>query len=129
MSLLRLAYLAAVLVISLPARAQQQPMLEEVLVYAQKRTQNQQVVPVAVTAFSGEQLAISGVKDMFDLGTITPGLEIRQGGSANGTRFRIRSVGTPSNNFGLESSVGLYVDGVYRGRQGSTGLLAVCSGS
>ena len=35
------------------------------------------------------------------------------------TNFQIRGVFTSSQNFGLESSVGLYVDGVYRARQGS----------
>ena len=47
------------------------------------------------------------------------GLNVRQSGSANSTRFFIRGVGTSSANFGLESAVGLYVDGVYRARQGS----------
>ena len=103
--------------LSIPAHGQ--AILEEVFVYAQKRVQNQQVVPVAVSAFSAQDLELSGVKDLFDLGTIAAGLEVRQGGSANGTRFRIRSIGTHSNNFGLESAVGLYVDGVYRARQGS----------
>jgi outer membrane receptor protein involved in Fe transport len=103
--------------LAIPVQAQM--ILEEVLVVAQKRTQNLQAVPVAVTAFSGEDLDISGIKDVFDLSTIAPGLEVRQGDSANNTRFRIRSVGTSSANFGLESAVGLYVDGVYRARQGS----------
>ena len=87
-------------------------VLEEVLVVAQKRVQNMQVVPVAVTAFSGVDIQISGIQDAFDLSAVAPGLEVRQGGSANGPRFRIRSIGTHSSNFGLESAVGLYVDGV-----------------
>lgn len=99
--------------------AQPSTMLEEVLVVAQKRPQNLQDVPVSVAAFSPEKLALSGIRDVFDLEAIAPGLEVRQGSSANGTRFRIRSVGSNSNNYGVESSVGLYVDGVYRARQGS----------
>jgi iron complex outermembrane recepter protein len=102
------------------ARDQEQIIvLEEVLVLAQKRVQNMQVVPVAVTAFSGVDIEISGIQDAFDLSAVAPGLEVRQGGNANGPRFRIRSIGTHSSNFGLESAVGLYVDGVYRARQGS----------
>jgi len=108
-----------VMAAGLPMAATAQPILEEVLVVAQKRTQPLQEVPVAVMAFSGKDLDISGIKDVFDLSGIAPGLEVRQGGSANGTRFRLRSVGTHSSNFGLESAVGLYVDGVYRARQGS----------
>jgi outer membrane receptor protein involved in Fe transport len=94
-------------------------VLEEVLVVAQKRPQNLQLVPVSVAAISAEDLQVSGIKDVFDLASIAPGLEARQGGSANNTRFRIRSIGTSARNFGLESAVGLYVDGVYRARQGS----------
>lgn len=103
----------------LQALADETRVLEEVIVVAQKRPQNLQDIPVAVSAFSGADLELSGVKDAFDLAGITPGLEVRQGGSANDTRFRIRSIGTQSSNFGLESAVGLYVDGVYRARQGS----------
>lgn len=120
MTALRTFFLVAAASYSLSAHSQTQPPMEEVWVYAQKRTQNQQIVPVAVTAFSGEKLTASGIQDMFDLDTIAPTLEVRQGGfTASGVRFRIRSVGTPSGNFGLESAVGLYVDGVYRARQGS----------
>ena len=105
--------------LALSGKTQAENTLEEVLVVAQKRTQNLQEVPVSVKAFSGGDLAISGVGDVFDLATLAPALEVRQGGSLNDTRFRIRSIGTQSGNFGLESAVGLYVDGVYRARQGS----------
>jgi outer membrane receptor protein involved in Fe transport len=48
-----------------------------------------------------------------------PGLGAFQSQSATNSSFSIRGVGTSSQNFGLESSVGLYVDGVYRARQNS----------
>jgi len=92
-------------------------VMEEVIVSAQKRDQNQQDVPVAVTAFSGKALDQANVKDIFDLQTIAPGLRIGQNQQASTANFNIRGVGTSSSNFGLESSVGLYVDGVYRSRQ------------
>lgn len=93
--------------------------LEEVVVTAQKREQNLQVVPVAVTAFSGEELRNSGVQDMFELAGITPSLTVTAAQTSTTTAFGIRGIFTSSQNFGLESSVGLYVDGVYRARQGS----------
>jgi iron complex outermembrane receptor protein len=93
--------------------------LEEVVVTAQKRTQNLQDVPVAVSAFSGEMLRESGVRDMFELSAIAPSLIVSQQQTSTSTTFGIRGVFTSSQNFGLESSVGLYVDGVYRARQGS----------
>lgn len=93
--------------------------LEEVLVTAQKRVQNAQRVPVAVTSFSGERLRELGVTDVLDLQTSAPSLQVSNTQTASTTNFSIRGVGTSSQNFGLESSVGLYVDGVYRARQSS----------
>jgi outer membrane receptor protein involved in Fe transport len=111
------AVITAMTTVGLVFPAQAQMILEEVLVVAQKRTQNLQEVPVAVTAFSGEDLEISGIKDIFDLSKITPGLNVRPGTSLRATTFRIRGIGTSAANLGLESSVGLYIDGVYRTRQ------------
>ena len=93
--------------------------LETITVTAQKRSQSLQEVPVAVTAFTGDEMAESVIKDMYDLQTNVPGLGAFQSQSATNSSFSIRGVGTSSQNFGLESSVGLYVDGVYRARQNS----------
>lgn len=93
--------------------------LEVITVTAQKRAQNLQDVPVSVTAISGDQMAESVIKDLYDLQTNVPGLGAFQSQSATNSSFSIRGVGTSSQNFGLESSVGLYVDGVYRARQNS----------
>ena len=93
--------------------------LETITVTAQKRAQNLQEVPVAVTAFTGEAMAEAVIKDVYDLQTNVPGLGAFQSQSATNSSFSIRGVGTSSQNFGLESSVGLYVDGVYRARQNS----------
>ena len=93
--------------------------LEIITVTSQKRAQNLQEVPVAVTAISGDQMSESVIKDMYDLQTKVPALNAFQNQSATNSSFSIRGVGTSSQNFGLESSVGLYVDGVYRARQNS----------
>ncbi|MDU0354587.1 TonB-dependent receptor [Paraglaciecola aquimarina] len=93
--------------------------LEIITVKAQKRNQNLQEVPVSVTAFSGEQMAESVIKDIYDLQSNVPGLIATQSQSATNSSFSIRGVGTSSQNFGLESSVGMYIDGVYRARQNS----------
>lgn len=104
---------------ALVAPVAQAQMLEEVIVTAQKREQNLQDVPIAVSAFSGEMLAESGVKDILDLQAIVPSLRVGTEQTSTTSSFAIRGVFTSSQNFGLESSVGLYVDGVYRARQGS----------
>lgn len=109
-------FLACMSAVAVPVHSQ---MLEEVIVTAQKREQNLQDVPIAVSAFSGAMLEQSGVADMFDLQTNAPSLRVGQTQNASTTTFSIRGVFTSSQNFGLESSVGLYVDGAYRARQSS----------
>lgn len=93
--------------------------LETITVKAQKRKQNLQEVPIAVTAISGKQMAESVLQDMFDVTASVPALSAFQTQNATNSSFSIRGIGTGSQNFGLESSVGLYVDGVYRSRQNS----------
>jgi len=111
--------LGTALCMGVPLTAMAEGELEEVVVTAQKRTQNLQDVPVAVSAFSGEVLRDSGVRDMFELTSIAPSLTVTAAQTSTTTAFGIRGIFTSSQNFGLESSVGLYVDGVYRARQGS----------
>ncbi|MEP0356509.1 TonB-dependent receptor [Paraglaciecola sp.] len=105
--------------VSFAQEAEPETALETITVTAQKRTQNLQEVPVSVTAFTGDEMAEAVIKDMYDLQTNVPGLGAFQSQSATNSSFSIRGVGTSSQNFGLESSVGLYVDGVYRARQNS----------
>ena len=93
--------------------------IEEVTVTAQKREQNQQDVPVALDAFTGEMLQQSSIKTMADLAGMTPALDAWQSQNAGFSSWGIRSLNTSSQNFGLEAAVGSYVDGVYRSRQSS----------
>ena len=122
-NLLNLGRVAALPLLGLslaaPAAAQQESILEEVVVVAQKREQNIMDVPVAITAVSGAQIEQSGIKDMIDLQQNVPGLIVGGSQTTTTSNFSIRGIGSTSNNFGVESSVGLYVDGVYRSRQSS----------
>lgn len=91
--------------------------LERIVVQAQKTSQNLQDVPVAVTALSGQDLVETVSRDVFDLQNYVPAFGAFQNQSVTNSGFSIRGIGTSSQNFGFESSVGLYVDGVYRARQ------------
>lgn len=91
--------------------------LERILVQAQKTTQNLQDVPVAVTALSGKDVVQTASRDIFDLQNYVPAFAAFQSQSVTNSGFSIRGIGTSAQNFGFESSVGLYVDGVYRSRQ------------
>ncbi len=116
-----LTVLTASLAVAAPAMAQSTDgdAFEEIIVRAQKRDQSIMEVPVAVTAVTGAAIEASGIKDVFDLQQNVPGLIVGQSQSATTSNFSIRSVGSTSNNFGVESAVGLYVDGIYRSRQSS----------
>jgi len=119
---LTLAIPMAGLTLAATANAQQEQggaILEEIVVVAQKREQNIMDVPVAITAVTGAQIEASGIKDMIDLQQNVPGLIVGGSQTTTTSNFSIRGIGSTSNNFGVESSVGLYVDGVYRSRQSS----------
>lgn len=94
-------------------------IFEEIVVLAQKREQNIMDVPVAVSAVSGTQMVNAGIKDMADLQQNVPNLIVSASQTATTSTFSIRGISSTSNNFGVDSSVGLYVDGVYRSRQSS----------
>ncbi|MDP2764524.1 MAG: TonB-dependent receptor plug domain-containing protein, partial [Brevundimonas sp.] len=90
--------------------------IDDIIVTAQKREQNLQDVPIVVTSLSQETLQNAGVRDIKDLQILTPGMTVTSTSSEASTTARIRGVGTVGDNPGLESSVGVVIDGVYRSR-------------
>ncbi len=92
--------------------------LDKIIVTAQKREEALQDVPVVVTALSEAMLEDNGVRDIKDLQQLVPGLTVTSTQSESLTTARIRGIGTVGDNAGLESSVGVVIDGVYRPRNG-----------
>jgi iron complex outermembrane recepter protein len=91
---------------------------DDIVVVAQGRAQLLSDVPVAVSAVSAETLANSGANDIRQLNQVAPSLLVSStGNEANGSA-RIRGIGTVGDNPGLESSVAVFIDGVYRSRSG-----------
>ena len=90
----------------------------EVVVTAQKREQRLQDVPVVVTVLNAKQLQDAGVRDVRDLTLLTPGLSATTNATEATTTVRIRGIGTVADNSGLEDGVGIYIDNVYRPRNG-----------
>jgi iron complex outermembrane receptor protein len=103
---------------ALAADASSAPALEEVIVTAQKRSENLQDVPISVVALSAQQIKDAGITDIRNLSILTPGLTVTSEGNEAITTARIRGIGTVGDNPGLESSVGVNIDGVYRPRNG-----------
>ncbi|HEV7227105.1 TonB-dependent receptor [Brevundimonas sp.] len=98
------------------AQEQEVTRVDDIIVTAQKREQSLQDVPIVVTTLSQEMLEDAGVRDIKDLQILTPGMTVTSTASEASTTARIRGVGTVGDNPGLESSVGVVIDGVYRSR-------------
>ena len=122
------AIVTALAATALPLSAQEAPAtagqdeeattLAGMTVTAQKREEAMQDVPISVTALPEQLLRDTGVRDVKDLQVLVPGLTVTSTQSDAQTTARIRGVGTVGDNAGLESSVGIVIDGVYRPRNG-----------
>lgn len=84
----------------------------DVIITAQRREERLQDVPLAVSAFSGQQLDKMNIQESDDLTKITPGLAFAQTGYT--PQPTIRGVGTRGVSAGEESTVSLYIDGIYQ---------------
>jgi outer membrane receptor protein involved in Fe transport len=88
----------------------------QIIVTASKREQTLQEVPISVSVTSGETIERAQIRDVLDLQTVVPSLRVSQLQSASSTTFIIRGFGNGDNNFGIEPSVGVFIDGVFRSR-------------
>ncbi|HLG87131.1 MAG TPA: TonB-dependent receptor [Alphaproteobacteria bacterium] len=126
----RLVLLAGVACLGSPALAQDQPaqgersgQLEEIVVTAQKKQQNMQVVPVAVTAISAQTLEDFHVENASNLSGLIPNVQVYVAGEGASTaEYFIRGIGGSSSTNGQDNKVAFYIDGVYIPR--ATGALA-----
>jgi iron complex outermembrane receptor protein len=101
-------------------RARQQPVNPgEIIITATRRNEALSDVPMAVSAVTQKALQNTGATDIRQLNQVAPSLLVSSTSSEAGAAVaRIRGVGTVGDNPGLESSVGLFIDGVYRARTG-----------
>ncbi len=121
---------ALVMALAAPALAQEAPQEQqdaggrsvqsdnEIIVTAQGRAQALADVPLAVSAVSAETLQQTGANDIRALNQVAPSLLVSSTGSEANGSARIRGIGTVGDNPGLESSVAVFIDGVYRSRSG-----------
>ncbi|MFA5630184.1 MAG: TonB-dependent receptor [Porticoccaceae bacterium] len=85
--------------------------LEEIIVTAQKRAEDMQSVPIAITAMTSEMAGKMGIINSQTLAVAVPGLRIDR--QSNGAMPFLRGVGTPTVQMGAEPAVAAYVDGIY----------------
>ena len=85
--------------------------LEEIIVTAQKRSENLQDVPIAISVVTGKSMLAAGVGKVEELSVVVPGFSLTREGAA--TELYIRGVGSTGGAAGQESGVATFVDGVY----------------
>jgi len=90
-----------------------------IIVTATRRASPLSDVPIAVSAVTAASLQNSGANDIRQLNQLAPSLLVSSTGSEANGAARIRGVGTVGDNPGLESSVAVFIDGVYRSRTGA----------
>jgi iron complex outermembrane receptor protein len=118
----RVAALSGLVLCAGAAIAQQADtgVLEEITVTAQKRTENIQQVPIAISAFSAEALQQKGITNVSQLSDLSPNVSLDAGtpfsGSDTVLSAYIRGIGQDDFAFNLDPGVGVYVDGVYLAR-------------
>ena len=96
-----------------PEMEVQQGGLEEVVVTANKRSENMQDVPIAISALTADEAGKIGVVNGQTLAQVIPGLQLNR--QTNGSTPFLRGVGNPSTQAGTEPAVAMYVDDVYYG--------------
>jgi len=90
--------------------------LNTVTITATKREQTLQDVPVAVSVIDDSVIEQAEILDLNDLQSVVPSLGFRTFQNSANANFTIRGFGNGANNVGIEPSVGIFVDGVYRSR-------------
>ncbi|MFT7287866.1 MAG: iron complex outermembrane receptor protein [Halieaceae bacterium] len=98
-----------------------QPMIEEVIVTAQKRSESVQQIPLAVTALSSGMLDERGITDISSMTASVPGMHFGQSG--NNVRITIRGIGTEQTTVTGDPGVAFHIDGVYQARSSAGNAL------
>lgn len=112
--------------VGMPSYAQEEQAsggfaLEEIQVTARRREESLQDVPIAVTAFSANDLAMRGAADITDIAQVAPSVTLEPSRATNSTLTAfIRGVGQQDPLAGFEQGVALYLDDVYMARPQGT---------
>jgi len=94
-------------------------IFEEIVVTGKKREQSIYEAPVAISAFTGDTIEKQGITDLVDVGKFVPNLNITtfSAGNTSSANPFIRGIGLQDHLITTDPGVGVYVDGVYLGRQ------------
>ena len=98
------------------AAAVEDTALTEIVVTAEKRSENLERVPASITAFTAKTLDVQGIASVQDMTNYAPGLYY----TTYDNRPYMRGIGRNTDNLAVESGVAVYVDGIYNGANAST---------
>ena len=115
-NILSLFICLSIFLISGNINSQSSNAVEEVIVTATKVEKTLQEVPVSVSVVTADTVEKANILDIFDLKAVVPSLDTRQYQSSVNSTFFIRGFGNGANNPGIEPSVAVFIDGVYRSR-------------
>jgi iron complex outermembrane receptor protein len=101
---------------SRPASTESGMISDAIIVTATKRQDLLQNVPVSISVTNQAVVQLAEIRDLINLQSIVPSLKVMQFNASAQTNFVIRGFGNGNGNYGVESSVGVFVDGVYRSR-------------
>lgn len=91
----------------------------DIVVTAQRRSESLQRVPASVEVLSGAQLQAAHISNLASVQEVSPSLIVTQSSNPSAGVFTVRGIGTAVTDRGFEQSVGVYIDGVFRGRPGA----------
>lgn len=105
--------------LAIAQEAQEATVFEEVIVTATKRAQSIYDVPVAISAFTADSIEKQGITSLTDIGKFVPNMNVTgfSAGHTSSTNPFIRGIGLQDHLITTDPGVGVYVDGVYLGRQ------------
>jgi iron complex outermembrane receptor protein len=94
-------------------------IFDEITVTATRRVQNIYDVPMAISAFTEETIFKQGITDLTDVGKFVPNMTVTgfSAGHVSSINVFLRGIGLQDHLITTEPGVGVYVDGVYLGRQ------------
>jgi iron complex outermembrane recepter protein len=125
---LSLAFLASASIFGLStpafaqAAAEDDKGLEEIIVTANKRAENIQLAPLAITAISAAQAELRGISEVKDISSLAPNVSVVSGTTnATASVVTIRGISTAADESqGFDSPIGIYIDGVYVARSSAS---------
>lgn len=99
----------------------------EIVVTARRRDEDVQSVPIAINAYSAEDLAERNIQTLADLGNSTPGIVMNNIAGGNTQTIYIRGLapGNTANDLNVEANVGVFIDGIYQTSRNTIDIISV----